>query len=462
MATTRLYRTPAGAGNQVKWTWSGWIKIAPKPDNSTYWGQTIFCAYSDSNNYTELALDNSGSIDFLNVTGGSTDGRLTTNRKFRDPGAWYNIIVVWDSANASAGDRMKFYVNGVEETDFSDDTNPSSSLSSIMNSTVVTEIGSRAGGANYFNGCMAHTHFADGQAYAPSVFGETDSTSGIWVAKTAPTVTYGTNGFFLKYQDKTNYGDDSSGETNDFTTAGTPTQTKDNPDNNFANFNTLNLTTTWVPLFYNGATAVLSQDGSGNYWGASSTLGISSGKWYAEFKPISASHKPSFGITQAPNENAYWESYLGKQLYDYSYVSDGTTYNNDSTGSGSWNTFTTGDIIGVAVDLDNLKIYFSKNGTWENSGDPTSGASGTGAAFTITSTAASTPGTEASGSYFFACSDQGSGQDTMAVNFGNGYFQTTAVSSPGTHKDDAGIGDFEYDVPAGYYALCTNNLGDQS
>ena len=189
---------------------------------------------------------------------------------------------------------------------------------------------------------------------------------------------------------------------------------------------------------------------------------VNSGKWYAEFKPISASHKPSFGITQAPNENAYWESYLGKQLYDYSYVSDGTTYNNDSTGSGSWNTFTTGDIIGVAVDLDNLKIYFSKNGTWENSGDPTSGASGTGAAFTITSTAASTPGTEASGSYFFACSDQGSGQDTMAVNFGNGYFQTTAVSSPWTHKDDAGIGDFEYDVPAGYYALCTNTLGDQS
>ena len=182
MATTRLYRTPAGAGNQVKWTWSGWIKIAPKPTEATYWGQTLFCAYSDSSNYTELALDNSGSIDFLNVTGGSTDGRLTTNRKFRDPGAWYNIVVVWDSANASAGDRMKFYVNGVEETDFSDDTNPTSSLNSIMNSTVVTEIGSRADGSNYFNGVMAHTHFCDGQAYAASDFGETASTSGIWVA----------------------------------------------------------------------------------------------------------------------------------------------------------------------------------------------------------------------------------------------------------------------------------------
>ena len=319
MATTRLYRTPAGAGNQVKWTWSGWIKIAPKPDNSTYWGQTIFCAYSDSSNYTELALDNSGSIDFLNVTGGSTDGRLTTNRKFRDPGAWYNIVVVWDSANASAGDRMKFYVNGVEETDFSDDTNPSSSLNSIMNSTVVTEIGSRADGSNYFNGVMAHTHFCDGQAYAASDFGETDSTSGIWVAKTSPSVTYGTNGFFLKYQDTSNFGDESSGETNDFTSAGTMTQTKDTPDNNFCTLNPnypSNGYSSQSPTFANGNNTLTTVNAS-SQWGISpSTVALSTGKWYAECKISATSGDALVGIL---SYNWAADQYIGYYSGDYGY-----------------------------------------------------------------------------------------------------------------------------------------------
>ena len=452
MATTRLYRTPAGAGNQVKWTWSGWIKIAPKPTEATYWGQTLFCAYSDSSNYTELALDNSGSIDFLNVTGGSTDGRLTTNRKFRDTGAWYNIVVVWDSANASGGDRMKFYVNGVEETDFSDDTNPSSSLSSIMNSTVVTEIGSRAGGANYFNGCMAHTHFADGQAYAPSVFGETDSTSGIWVAKTAPTVTYGTNGFFLKYQDTSNFGDDSSGETNDFTSAGTMTQTKDTPDNNFCTMNPLDNYFNDAS-FSNGNNTVYT-DGGAVYTYNTATYHLSTGKWYWEVKLAAGTNGAgtSYEIGIADTVSAATSEELGHEATQWAYYGAGHIRTGNAN-TGTYSTYTAGDIVGVYLDLDNNKLYFAKNGTIENSG--------TGVSITA-------PADLANAGYFpAACYFDGDGSANAAYfyhNFGNGYFGTDLIAS--ASADAGGEGQFKYNPSTGTFdgsskdfrALCTNNL----
>ena len=452
MATTRLYRTPAGAGNQVKWTWSGWIKIAPKPTEATYWGQTLFCAYSDSSNYTELALDNSGSIDFLNVTGGSTDGRLTTNRKFRDPGAWYNIVVVWDSANASGGDRMKFYVNGVEETDFSDDTNPSSSLNSIMNSTVVTEIGSRADGSNYFNGVMAHTHFCDGQAYAASDFGETDSTSGIWVAKTSPSVTYGTNGFFLKYQDTSNFGDDSSGETNDFTSAGTMTKTKDTPDNNFCTMNPLDNYFNDAS-FSNGDTTIYT-DGGAVYTYNTATYHLSAGKWYWEVKVAAGTNGAgtSYEVGIADTVSAATSEELGHEATQWAYYGAGHIRTNNGN-TGSYSTYTAGDIVGVYLDLDNNKLYFAKNGTLENSG--------TGVDITA-------PSSLSYGGYYpAACYFDGDGSANAAYfyhNFGNGYFGTDLIAS--ASADAGGEGQFKYNPSTGTFdgsskdfrALCTNNL----
>jgi hypothetical protein len=143
--------------------------------------------------------------------------------------------------------------------------------------------------------------------------------------------------------------------------------------------------------------------------------------------------------------------YLGHQPDDYSYASTARKIN-DSNETAFGNTYTDGDIIGIALDLDNLKIYFSKNGVWQNSGDPTSGSTGTGAAFTITA-----PSSTTDGAYFFACSDDNtSAERRVAWNFGNGYFQTTAVSSAGTNASGNGI--FEYDVPTGYTALSTKGL----
>ena len=181
---------------------------------------------------------------------------------------------------------------------------------------------------------------------------------------------------------------------------------------------------------------------------------MTSGKFYAEMKDISGSGgKSIMGITSKTTRvnNISW---LGNESEDYSYYSDlGKKANsaNETTYGDSW---TDGDIIGVAVDLDNLKIYFSKNGVWQNSGDPTSGATGTGAAFTITA-----PSSTTDGAYFFACSDDNQyAERRMAWNFGNGYFQTTAIASEGTNA--SGIGKFEYDVPTGYTALSTKGLNE--
>ena len=454
MASTRLHRTPSSSSNQVKWTWSGWIKKSTNDASGC-----LFCAFTDVNNYTELDAG-SNQIDYYNVTGGGVDARLTTSAYLNDPTAWYHIVVVWDTANVTADDRMKVYINGVDQTEFSARSNPSSSLNSTMNSTAPQEIGARAiGSTTFFNGLMAHVHFCDGYAYAASDFGETDSTSGIWVANSAPSVSYGTNGYFLKFASGAS-GTDSSGQGNNMTVVGNLTNNKDNPDNNFATWNPLYMPHTGVdPVFSNGNTTVVTQDNASDYLCGFSTLGMSSGKWYAEFKAVTTNNYPIIGITQSPMEHQYNEDWLGNDLYDYGYIYNGNTVTNGVADVGWGAGYSAGDIVMVAVDLDNNKLYFGTNGTWANSGDPTSGATGTGA-LSITSIAASTPGVAASGWYHFACSDQGTGPDTVDANFGNGYFGTTAVST--SESDDAGIGSFEYDVPAGYYTLCTNNLGDQS
>ena len=296
-----------------------------------------------------------------------------------------------------------------------------------------------------YKGVFAHTHFCDGTAYNPSSFAETDATSGIWVAKSSPSVTYGTDGFFLKYASGA-HGTDSSGNGNDFTTSGTLTNTKDTPDNNFATGNYLDHYSpddnfTWT----NGNNTIL--DNADAAWRtATATQGMNSGKWYFEAKLDAVGSYGGIGVIDS--DQTYISSYeFGGKSQGYGYYNSGMKHNNGSDTSYG-DTYTSGDIISVALDLTNLKIYFAKNGTWQDSGDPTSGATGTGAAYTV-----------ASGIFYIPC--VGVYANTKwSYNFGNGYFGTTAVST--SESDDAGIGSFEYDVPAGYYAICTTNLGDQS
>ena len=445
MASTYLTRTPSGAGNRKKWTLSGWYKrsgnaadylLSSGQYNSTQLSQILF----EGDDYFNVAFYSSGA---------SLEGHLETNRKFRDPAAFYHIVVAVDTAQASSSDRVKIYVNGVQETSFKTSTYPAQDYDTSINNNVAQNIGRREG-SGFYNGQMAHVHFCDGQAYAASDFGETDSTSGIWVAKTSPSVTYGTNGYFLKFASGAS-GTDSSGEGNNFTVSGNLTNLKDSPDNNFCTMNPLD-NYYGASTFTNGNNTV--QTGSSSYTINTATMGMTTGKWYWECKLVadSASGKEfQHGITDVPTLNTTTQ--LGATAYAYSYRTENGNKENNGSATAYGATADVGDIIGVALDLDNNKIYFHKNGTWQDSGDPTSGATGTGAAFTVTAPAST------GGGQYFPANGEGTGvaQLTYGYNFGNGYFGTTAVSSAGTSRSgDDSV--WEYDCPTGYYGLNTKNI----
>ena len=447
MATAYLYKTLGTPTSTKKYTFSTWVKRALASNE-----EVLISGGTSGSNGDFLVFRTTDQLEWQMYHGSNT-GILKTNRLFRDPSAWYHIVITYDSANATAGDRMKMYINGVEETSFATATNPPQDTVSLINSAVQNNIGYDSYGlatSAYFSGVMAHTQLCDGQAYAASDFGETDSTSGIWVAKTSPSVTYGNNGFFLKYQDTSNYGDDSSGNTNDFTMSGTITQTKDTPDNNYA---------TWNPLqnYYdpatieNGNTKFTTAGGTGVYSFRTSTLGMSSGKWYAEIKRAGSADYAVTGIASRFPEasgdhlgldagNYSWQDWDGDVFSGNSEVADYTAYDGDV-------------VVMIGLDLDNNKLYLGQNGVWENSANPAAGTGG----LSITA-----PSDTYTGFYHFAAGDydNGSGQIFLA-NFGNGYFGTTAISSAGTSStgDDSV---WEHDCPTGFYGLNTKNLGSYS
>jgi hypothetical protein len=444
MANTYLSRTSSTPTNALKWTFSAWVKISGIA-NDTF----LLDFNTDTNNRSQIGFSNDSSEPRLMVyekVSGSTSQLITTSRLFRDPSAWYHIVVSCDRTLATSSDRTKIYVNGVQETSFTSATYPTQNVTGIINTAVSTLIGKYSQSTLYFDGCLAHYHFIDGTAYEASDFGETDATTGIWKPKLSPSVTYGTNGFFLKFNEGA-LGTDSSPNGNNFTVNGSLTPTKDTPENVFA---------TWNPLenYYQSATLsngnTTIQTGSSQYSPSSSTLGVSSGKWYweVEYDALSGGADVAYvGVLSQFATNS--TTSLGTNANDYGYYVNGNYYNNN-TGTAYGTTYTTGDIIGVALDLDNNKLYFSKNGTWQNSGDPESGATGTGA-ISITN-----PTSTTNGAYFPSiCDGSSSANATFKTNFGNGYFGTTAVASAGSNGNGA---IFEYDVPTDYYALNTKNI----
>ena len=440
MASTYLTRT-ATSGNRQIATFSGWIK---KGSNGVDTNR-VFLEYSTSTNYFEIRWRSVDNLRIYEELSGGTGFELITNRLFRDNSAWYHIVVEIDTTQATASDRIKLYINGVQETSFSTETYPSQNYNVQMNvNSKVVSIGAyQYAGSNYFDGSMAHVHWIDGTAYDADTFGETDATTGIWKPKTAPSVTYGTNGFFLKFENSGAFGTDSSGNSNNFTVNGTMTQTIDTPSNVFATFNPLFRKGTDTPAFSNGNTKATFDSGGNEF--ALTTLGATTGKYYTEIKWGTAHGNAAtatgildmaYSGTADPNNSV---------TNAFGYFGSGNK-NVSGTSSAYGDGYTSGDIISIAMDLDNSKLYFAKNGTWQNSGDPTSGATGTGAISIISGV-----------TYGFFASDY-STTDAM-INNGNGYFGTTAVSS--AENPDDGIGIFEYAVPTGYKALCTKSINAQ-
>ena len=455
MASTYLTRSISSGSDLTKWTWSCWVKRTDLVGGGNNYQRLISNEHSGDNNKAWY-------IRFQNSTqfhGWSENGafEFTTNAKYRDVNGWYHLVVKYDSTQSTQSDRVKVYVNG-EEPSMSAITYPSlNQVCNFMNSDVgYVDIGYyRQGGGEYFHGLMSHMHFTAGYAYDASTFGQADA-NGVWKIIAEPSVTYGSLGFFILKDG--NSVTDQSGEGNNFTVGGgTLTNTEDSPSNVFATFNPL-------AGYYNGSTFSNGNNtvvtGTTQYSYDRATLGASSGKYYWEIQYAgrSGGSIPYSLIGISSTQPKSTTDFLGKYSYDWAYyVTSSSKIMNASTETSYGTTYGDNDIIGVAMDLDNYKLYFSKNGTWQNSGDPTSGSTGTGAISIVNPSTASYGIDTPLGAYFPAVSFYDGGvSGTYKANFGNGYFGTTAVSSAGTNA--SGIGIFEYDVPTGYTALSTKGL----
>jgi len=431
----RTFGTPTSSQT---WTLSFWIK------RCKIGSATEFVFNTDGGNEEDrLQFSSSDTLTwFEQNSGGGTVAELTTSQKFRDVSAWYHIVVARDSTQGTSSNRIKLYVNGSQVTALGTATYPSQNDSSRWNTAVAHEIGARNGGT-FVNLYMSEVVFIDGQQLAPTSFGEFDEDSGIWKPIDVSGLTFGNNGFYLDFEDSSSLGNDSAGSNNwtvnNFTAID---QSTDTCTNNFATMNFLSGSFSNNTLTEGNLLITVT---SGWRW-KPSTIAPSSGKWYAEFKPTSGGN-----IYTVPGAvpQVSWASIDGETIgtgaggenksVGYSY--DGNVIKGNSTVySGS--SYTTNDIIGVAMDLDNFKIYFSKNGTFQNSGNPASGATGTGAVSLDSSLT----------NWSLSPSVAGS---AMACNYGSAPY---AISSG--NADGNGFGNFEYAVPSGYFALCSKNLAE--
>jgi len=440
MASTYLTRTPSGSGNQRTFTFSFWVKRSGLSSQ-----QHIYCQSYGSEDYQfRMEFTSSDEFRLYNSKGASDAINLKTNRKFRDTSSWYAITIAIDTTQGTEANRAKIYVNGVQETSFATATYPTQNLEMDANAGVAQLIGVQYKGNydRYFDGSLSHFHFIEATQYQASDFGETDSTSGIWKPKTAPSVTYGTNGYFLKMENSGAMGTDSSGNSNTFTVSGTLTQNVDTPSNNFATMNTLIRSSNGT--FASGNNKFTT---SGGAWGSGfATLGMfnGGGKYYMEFKGASGT-KIAYGISDFKSSGVIQRTeagetrYCGEYANSYAYHYGGNFYYSGSSTSTGYDSFTSSNVIGMAVDMDNLKIYFHKDGNYQDSKNP---ASNNG--YTIVAP---------EGVYLPTITVEDAG---ATVNFGNGVFDTTAVASAGTAPSGGGI--FEHDCPSGYQALCTKGI----
>jgi hypothetical protein len=425
-ATAFLSRTPSAAGNRQRWTVSFWIKLGNIVSNSTV--STIFCA-GPATTETELRYSQS-TANTLSFSVNGTTNILGGNVLFRDPSAWYHIVISVDTTQATAANRFFWYVNGVAQP-FSSVTYPAQNTSMSWNNNTAHRICDRIGATQPTDCYLAEFYNIDGQQLTPSSFGETSATTGSWVPK-AYTGTYGTNGFYLKFSNialtsgsNTGLGQDFSGNGNFWNTnnisvtAGTTydamTDSPTPTSATVANYAVIN------PV-YKGSAVTLS-NGNLSYSGsgatnsiAYSTIGMSSGKWYCEYTQPSTLDQYVGIALDSINPNHSW---LGQNANEYAYQRDGRKASgNVQTAYGA--AWAANDIIGIAFDADARTITFYKNNVSQ------------GVAYS------SIP----AGNYYFACGNNPGTTLTGNMNFGQ---------RP-----------FSYTPPSGFVALNTFNLPDST
>ena len=448
MASTYLYRQVSSSEtNKKKVTISLWFK---KSVNGVE--ETLISGFMTNDNRWKIRFKSDDTLDAEFGYGGSWYS-LRTNRKFRDTSGWYHCVVAYDTTQGTASERAKMYINGIQETSFQTEAYPPQNYGIyVVENTAQVGIGRAYYGSGYqtntnWSGLMSHIHVTDGYTYTASSFGSTDSTTGEWKIKTEPSVSYGTNGFFILKDG--NSATDASPNTNNFTigvgAGGGLSKTEDNPSNVFATLNPLSTLSTLTYAYGNNQITGVNS----NVWKTTfSTLGMnygSSGKYYYEIKVATLNSQAGIGVWGEPLPQTVTTNFFpNHHPFGFVYKEDGSV-SDDSQTFYTGSSFTSGDIIQCALDIDNSKIYFGKGGVWQNSGDPTSGATGTGAVPLEDN---------GGGAYFFFGTSYGT--DVIQTNFGNGYFANNPVSSAGTNASGNGI--FEYDVPTGYTALSTKGL----
>ena len=445
------YLNLTAAGNSTlstKGTWSTWIKKS-NPGSSR---GPLFSGYADASNRVYMVI-NADALTVFGKVGGTVRYTAQVDQFNRDPSAWMNIVVAIDTTQGTAANRIKIYINGTAAT--IGDTNTAvypvqdtaipyaatSSYTNLVGALYSTSL------SQYLDGYLAETVFVDGLALNQNSFGEFDSDSNIWKPIDVSGLTFGDNGFYLEYKgsgtsaNASGLGADTSGNTSHFTVNNLTTvdQSTDTCTNNFATLN---------PLYQQGDNAfsegnckVVLQAGDGTK-GVASNIAVSSGKWYFEVKQGSSTNSV-IQVREASDKEddlSYYEgSYAGYQF------NNGNQYITGNSSSAYGASYADGDIIMVALDMDNNRVYFGKNGSW-NDGDgnadeanlndyaPVNGVTNAIAAFT---------------------NANGSATATAEFNFGNPpYANSSSVS------DGNGFGNFEFAVPSGYFAICTKNLAE--
>jgi hypothetical protein len=441
----RLSKTLGTATNRDKYTLSVWVKRSTLGANSS-----IFTCYGNGSQKGTIRFDSTDKISaYLLYDGGWH--YVQTSAVFRDVSAWYNIILAVDTTQATDTNRIKLYVNGSLAT-IGAATYPSQNEDTWFNAATEHQIGSLIDETEDFDGYMAEFVFIDGQQLDPTSFGEFDSDSPtIWKPIDVSGLTFGNNGFYLDFENASSLGADVSGNSNNFTVNNLTSvdQSTDTCTNNFATFNSLSKNDSGTVTFSEGNLQT-AHSGSDSRFNSYSTIGVSSGKWYAEVKYEGKSSNSQndliVGVAYDVEDLNRQGSGIGGSSGSFAYVGDNGTKLHDSSESSYGSTFTTGDVIGIFLDLDNHKLYFSKNGSVVASGDPTSGSSGTNAAFSLDT-----------GETYFICAGHGtstSRETTYSMNFGS---PIGSISSG--NQDPNGYGNFEYS-PQGYYALNSKNLAE--
>ena len=452
----QLSFTPSSDGNKRVATASFWLKRGvSRASNDLH----IMGSQEDGSNLYSIRIRSSGNSDifqFLNAVSGSTSNGFSykTNASFRDHSAWYHFVVAIDVTQSDSNNGLKLYVNGVLQTSNTIGSYNQNVDVSFNTSGEAMKIGIKSDDSEPFDGYLADFHWIDGTQKQASDFGEYND-NGVWIPKEYDG-SYGTNGFYLEFkqtgtsQNSSGIGADTSGNDNHFAVSNIAATdvTVDTPTNNFATLNPLN----------SSASVALSEgntkhtNSGANDQASAATMGFTKGKWYWEVKCVDKAEvgiNLNSDILQLSNDSTVGSN--DANIKATSLITNSAGGSNDLRHNGSNESITSvsvadGDIISVAVDADNGKIWFAKNGTYFNSGDPAAGSN----------EAKDFSGAYTSGNFITPVGLIATGDgDIFEINFGNPSF---SISSG--NFDGAGYGNFEYAVPSGYYSLCTKNLAE--